>query len=75
MLVHWLENILSCQLRVTELSQFHAGLALEPQQTAEVKVIAKAAAGAQRRAGEPEAGCRVSSCQTDLIPHSRKVGY
>ena len=70
-----LDNILSCQLRVTELSQFHADLALEPQQMAEVKVIAKAAAGAQRRAGESEAGCRVFSCQVELIPHSRKLGY
>ena len=27
------------------------------------------------RAGEPEAGCRVSSCQADLIPRNRNVGY
>ena len=35
---------LCADLGVPELSQFHAGVALEPQQTADVKVTAMAAA-------------------------------
>ena len=38
----------------SELSQFHAGLALEPQRTAKVKVTAKEAAGLLRP-GTPNA--------------------
>ena len=48
------------KLVVPELSQFHAGLALEPQQTADVKVTARAAADLLRP-GTPNAAAQGST--------------
>ena len=43
-----------CRTGVPQLSQFHAGLALEPQQTADVKIAARPAV-ALWRPGTPNA--------------------
>ena len=40
-------------MSLPELSQFHAGLALEPQQTADVKVTARVAAAKLLHLGSP----------------------